>query len=120
MDAESSPEGQDPAASMLAKLDLLSIETLVQQSRLRWYGHVQRCSDWINNITTFEVEGTSLRGRPKKTWAQTVRKDVVCWGLKNIDPTDRNIWRQAIQTKQRVKPAQLWKYFSCISKEPGT
>ena len=43
-----------PAASMLAKLDLLPIETLVQQSRLRWYGHVQRSSDWINNVTKFE------------------------------------------------------------------
>ena len=51
-----------PAASLLAKLDLLPIETLVQQSRLRWYGHVQRSSDWINNVTKFEVEGTSSRG----------------------------------------------------------
>ena len=50
-----------PAASLLAKLDLLPIETLVQQSRLRWYGHVQRSSDWINNVTKFEVEGTSSR-----------------------------------------------------------
>ena len=45
-----------PAASLLAKL--LPIETIVQQSRLRWYGHVQRRSDWINNVTKFEVEGT--------------------------------------------------------------
>ena len=97
-----------PAASLLAKLDLLPIETLVQQSRLRWYGHVQRSSDWINNVTKFEVEGPSSRGRPKKTWAQTVKQDMVCWGIENVDPTDRNIWRNAMRTKKRVQPAQSW------------
>ena len=95
-----------PAALLLAKLDLQSIETLVQQSRLRWYGHIQRSSDWINKVTKFEVDGTSSRGRPKKTWAQTVKQDMVCWGLEHVDPTDRNIWRHAMRTKKRVQPAQ--------------
>ena len=89
-------EDRTLAASLLAKLDLLPIETLVQQSRLRWYGHVQCSTDWINNVTTLQVAGTFSHGRPKKTWAETLKNDMVWWGLERVDPADRNTWRRAM------------------------
>ena len=101
-------EDRTPATSLLAKLELHSIESLVQGSRLRWYGHVHRSTDWINNVTTLQVAGPTSRGRPKKTWMETVKHDMVRWGLEGVDPADRNTWRHAMQTKKRVQPAQQW------------
>ena len=98
-------EDRTSSTSLLTKLNLSPIETLVQGSRLRWYGHVARSLDWINKVTTMQVDGTSLRGRPKKTWRETVQNDMVRWGMDRIDPSDRNIWRRAIQSKKRVEPA---------------
>ena len=97
-------EDRTSAASLLAKLDLLPIETLVQRSRLRWYGHVQRSSDWINQVTTLQVAGTSSRGRPKKTWAETVKHDMVRWGLERVDPTEETSGDERCRQRNASNP----------------
>ena len=47
--------------------DIISV---LQQNRLRWYGHVLRKedNDWVKKCMEYEVEGNRPRGRPKKTW----------------------------------------------------
>jgi len=51
---------------------------VLQQNRLRWYGHVLRKedNDWVNKCMEYEVEGARPRGRPKKTWREIVKKTV--------------------------------------------
>ena len=62
--------------------------------------HVCRGSDWINRITKLHVEGSMPRGRPRKTWLETVFKDKKLREMENADPTDRDACRQA-QAKRR-------------------
>ena len=78
------------SVALLKRLKLSPVEFSVQESRLRWFGHVSRSKDWINKVTTLQVEGSMPRGRPKKTWLETVTKDSKLWGLESIDPTDRD------------------------------
>jgi len=49
---------------------------LIQQNRLRWYGHVLRKegTDWVKKYMEYEVEGCRPRGRPKRTWKEVVGK----------------------------------------------
>ena len=50
---------------------------VLQQNRLRWYGHVLRKEDddWVKKCMEYEVEGRRPRGRPKRTWTEVVRED---------------------------------------------
>ena len=89
-------------------MKLTPVESAVQDSRLRWYGHVCRSSDWINKITELYVEGSVPRGRPRKTWLETVYKDKKLRGMENVDPTDRDAWRQAQANRKKretIEPA---------------
>ena len=55
----------------------LGIDDIVlQQNRLRWYGHVLRKdNDWVKKYMEYEAEGPRPRGRPKRTWREVVEKD---------------------------------------------
>ena len=43
---------------------------ILQQNRLRWYGHVlgKEDTDWVKKCMEYEVEGSRPRGRPTRTW----------------------------------------------------
>jgi len=64
---------------------------VLQQNRLRWYGHVLRKDDddWVKKCMEYEVEGPVPRGRPKRTWRGVVRED--CQAI------DRCKWRKMIK-----------------------
>jgi len=49
---------------------------ILQQNRLRWYGHVLRKedTDWVKKCMEYEVEGSRPRGRPKRTWRGVVQR----------------------------------------------
>jgi len=32
-------------------------------------------TDWVKKCMEYEVEGSSARGRPKRTWREVVQKD---------------------------------------------
>jgi len=59
------------------RLGLDDIISVLQQNRLRWYGHVLRKedNDWVKKCMEYEVEGVKPRGRLKKTWREIVEKD---------------------------------------------
>jgi len=46
---------------------------VLQQNRLRWYGHVlwKEDDDWAKKYMEYEVEGP----RPKRSWREVVEKD---------------------------------------------
>ena len=53
---------------MRERLGIDDIILILQQNRLRLYGHVlrKRDTDWVKKSMEYEVDGSRLRGRPKK------------------------------------------------------
>ena len=71
---------------------------ILQQNRLRWYGHVLRKDDdWVKKCMEYEVEGLRPRGRPKRTWKDVVREDCQARKRNKKDAVDRCKWRKVIK-----------------------
>ena len=69
------------------RLGIADITSLLQQNRLRWYGHVLQKddNDWVNKCMEYEVVGSRPRGRPKRTWLEVVQRDCQVHGLSKDD-----------------------------------
>ena len=94
--------------SLLRKLGINNIQTLLRYNRLRWFGHVVRNDGCINSITEFEVGGQCGRGRLKKTWKDTINNDLRHWKLSRADPANRMEWRKKLRTNiGAVRPTLL-------------
>jgi len=67
-----------PKAELRERLGIDDIILILQQNRLRWYGHVLRKKDtgWVKKCMEYEVEGYRPRGRPKRTWKEVCKKIV--------------------------------------------
>ena len=78
------------------------IALVLQQNRLRWYGHVLRKDDddWVKKCMEYEVEGLRPRGRLKRTWREVVREDCQARKLNKEDAVDRCKWRKMIKDVQ--------------------
>ena len=65
-----------PSKELRERLGLDDIILILQQNRLRWYGHVLRKEEtaWVKTCMEYEVEGSRPRGRPKRTWREVVQK----------------------------------------------
>ena len=85
--------------SLLVKLEIADITSVLRSRRLRWYGHVKRSPDCIHHVTEFVVPGSSGRGRgrPRKNWSECVNNDITFCNLGNVDPLDRLSWRRAVR-----------------------
>ena len=59
-----------PSKGLRSRLGLDDITSVLQQNRLRWYGHVlqKENNDWVKKCMEYEDEDARLRSRPKKTW----------------------------------------------------
>jgi len=66
-----------PSKELRERLGIDGIILILQQKRLRWYGHVLRKedTDWVKKCMEYEVEGSRPTGRPKRTWREVVQKD---------------------------------------------
>jgi hypothetical protein len=75
-----------------------NIRGKIRESRLRWYGHIQRRdeNEAIKRMLRYRVEGEKCRGRPKKTWQEVIRNDMKACGLSDEMAWDRNEWRMSI------------------------
>ena len=82
--------------SLLEQLKIPSLSTLLRCNRLRWYGHVQRNDGCINDALYMQIDGEKTRGRPKKTWLQSVKQDCRAWNMPK-DATDRLQWRSTMK-----------------------
>jgi len=80
------------------RLGIGDIILILQQNRLRWYGHVLRKedTDWVKKCMEYEVEGSNPRGRPKRTWKEVVQKDCQARNLNREDAMDRGRWKKLI------------------------
>jgi len=81
-----------PSKGLRERLGLDDIISVLQQNRLRWYGHVLRKedNDWMKKCMEYEVEGARPSGRPKKTWRDIEEKDCQARGLNREYAMDCN------------------------------
>ena len=89
-------EDNRSSESLLEQLQIPSITSVLSCNRLRWYGHVERDTGCIHDALYMEVPGTKPPGRPKKTWLQTVKKDIKDWRMPP-DASDRLSWRSKMK-----------------------
>ena len=97
-----------PSKELREKLGVDDIALILQQNRLRSYGHVLRKDDdgWVKKCVEYEVEGSRPRGRPKRTWKEVVREDCQARKLNKADAMDRCKWRKVI--KEIRWPGWVW------------
>ena len=71
---------------------------VMQQNRLRWFGHVERRDElcWIKRIDTLQVDGDGVKGRPRKRWREVLKEDMRKKGLCREDAWDRSRWRRML------------------------
>ena len=75
------------------------ISKKVQESRLKWYGHVLRREDEYvgKRVMAMEVPGKRRRGRPKRRWLDSIGNDLSEKELSREDAQDRARWRRLIR-----------------------
>jgi len=88
-----------PSKELRERLGIDDLTLVLQQNRLRWYGHVLRKDDddWVKKCMEYEVEGRSPRGRPKRTWREVVREDCKVRKLNKEYTMDRCKCRKMIK-----------------------
>ena len=91
-------EDRASSESLLKKLGIVDLETLLRYNRLRWYGHVTRSEDMINKVTELVIKGQRPCGRPKQTWSDLITADCEKWKMKS-DTSDRLSWRKGLRIK---------------------
>jgi len=89
-----------PRKELRERLGIDDIVLILQQNRLRWYGHVlqKEDTDWVKKCMEYEVEGSRLRGRPKTTWKEVVQKDCQARNLNKEDAMDHCRWKKPIKS----------------------
>ena len=76
------------------------ISKKVQESRLKWYGHVLRreSDEYVGKrVMGMEVPGKRRRGRPKRRWMDTIGNDLSEKELSREDTQDRAKWRSRVR-----------------------
>jgi len=87
-----------PSKELKERLGVDDIALVLQQNRLRWYGHVLRKDDdWLKKCMEYEVERPRPWGRPKRTWRVVVREDCKTRKLNKEDAMDRCKWRKVLK-----------------------
>ena len=71
----------------------------IRESRLRWFGHVERREDSYlgRRVQTLQT-GRRRRGCPKRRWKDCISEDLRAAGMQPEDAQDRAKWRVAIRT----------------------
>ena len=77
-------------------LGVIRVGSVIDRSRLRWFGHVVRRSGEMVQEAMEEGRRTRSRGRPRMTWEEGVLRLMKGCGLRREDAFDRGRWRTAI------------------------
>ncbi|MES9950323.1 MAG: reverse transcriptase domain-containing protein, partial [Candidatus Thiodiazotropha sp.] len=79
--------------SLLSKLGIQDVDVVLRTSRMRWFGHVERSTNWIAKVRKLEVDAQKRPGRPKKTWEELLVNDRKKLGMDSADPQNRSEWK---------------------------
>ena len=83
------------STELLARLSIEDRNLILQERRLRWYGHMERSNGAVK--IAFD-ESVGLCGRPKMTWKQLTERDCRKWKLAATNPHDRDTWRSGVRS----------------------
>ena len=74
---------------------VVSIIKKVEESRLRWFGHIMRMDDEeiVKKAVKQDVTGKRSRGRQRVRWSDGVNRSMLQQGLREEDAEDRRLWR---------------------------
>ena len=75
------------------------IEEKMMENRLRWHGHITRRDQDapVRRCAIRDIEiGMRGRGQPRKTWWETIKKDLELLELDESMVVDRTQWRNRI------------------------
>ena len=74
---------------------------------MRWFGYAVRreAKDDIRVAYEMEVEGSRLRGRPKKRWRDQLRKDIQEMEIREKEAQDRKHWWKMVRV---ADPTIAW------------
>ena len=83
---------------VLRRCGLESILLRIRKMRMAWFGHVYRRDgdDPVCKVREVEAPGRRPRGRPKKTWSDCVRGDLLDAGVPEAAAEDRARWNTII------------------------
>ena len=84
--------------SLLSRLKLKSLDSVLRCNRLRWLGHVRRSELYTGQILDLEVEGNRSRGGPKKCWLYAIKDDLRQWSFQAETYQNRSEWRKRLKT----------------------
>ena len=95
-----------PSAVLRERSDIEDIEEHLRGLRLRWFGHLKRMKrmNLTRRVREENVGGRLKRGRPKKSWEDTLKDDMKRRDLRTDDAQDRGRWRR--RCKQPVDPGK--------------
>ncbi|KAL4188164.1 hypothetical protein AMTRI_Chr09g42710 [Amborella trichopoda] len=85
--------------SIRENLGVVPIDNKMRESRLRWAGHVwsRSSTTLVRRCETVKVEGLKrVKGRPKRTRLEVIRKDMRTYGLTEGMTFIRVEWRTKI------------------------
>ena len=80
---------------MVEMVEMGEISTKVQESRLKWYGHVLRREDEYvgRRVMVMYVPEKRSGGRPKRRWLDNIRNNLLERNLSREEAQDRVKWR---------------------------
>ena len=86
------------STELLARLGIEDLDLVLEERRLRWYGHMARSNGAVKTAFELQVDGKCGPGRPKMTWKQLTERDRREWKFSAIDPHDRDTWRAGVRS----------------------
>ena len=87
------------SSELLVRLGIEDLDLILEQRRLRWYGHVERSNGAVKTAFDIQVDG---KHRPKMTWKQLTERDCREWKLSAINHHDRCTWRSGVRSAMRA------------------
>ena len=85
------------SVDLYSLLGVQSVDEVVRQGRLRWFGHVEGKSgddyDWVSTCRNLVVAGVRCVGRGRKTWYECVKDDMKALGLHPEWAVFRDMWK---------------------------
>jgi hypothetical protein len=96
-----------PNDTIRQAITVAPITDKLKETRLRWYGHVQRREEdhLVKRAMDLVVEGKRPRGRPNLRWMDKIKAELKESGLTERDALDRAKWKGKIRP---ADPRESW------------